>query len=64
MKHYCLFILLCCVSIKLFGQYVYGTTGLLYAPTAEMQRDKTVMIGGSMIGHDTYHNNHASVIHF
>ncbi len=30
------------------GQAFYGTTGLLHAPTAGMQRDKTVMLGGIM----------------
>ncbi len=29
-----------------YGQYMYGTTGLLQMPTAEMQRDKTFMFGG------------------
>lgn len=31
------------------GQYIYGTTGLLQMPTAEMQKDKTFMFGGSVI---------------
>ena len=30
------------------GQAFYGTTGLLHAPTAVMQKDKTVMLGGNM----------------
>ena len=25
------------------AQYVYGTTGLLHAPSADMQRDKTFL---------------------
>lgn len=54
MKYYCLFILLCCASMELFAQHIYGTTGLLHAPTAEMQKDKTIMIGGSMIDHNIY----------
>lgn len=54
MKYYCLIILLCCASMKLFGQHMYGTTGLLHAPTAEMQKEKTFMIGGSMIDHNIY----------
>lgn len=58
MKQYCLIILLCCASMKLFGQHMYGTTGLLHAPTAEMQKDKTIMIGGSMIDHNTYRSNY------
>lgn len=35
MKYYCLIILLCCATMKLFGQHLYGTTGLISAPTAE-----------------------------
>ena len=31
------------------AQYVYGTTGLLHMPTADMQRDKTFMFGGSYL---------------
>ena len=31
------------------AQYFYGTTGLLHAPTADMQRDKTFMLGGGHI---------------
>ena len=26
------------------AQYVYGTTGLLHAPSADMQRDKTFLL--------------------
>lgn len=58
MKYYCLIILLCCASMKLFGQHIYGTTGLLHAPTAEMQKEKTFMIGGSMIDHNIYRSNY------
>ena len=35
-----------------------GTTGLLYAPTAEMQKDKTFMVGGSMIDHNIYRSDY------
>ena len=35
------------------AQFTYGTTGLLHMPTADMQRDKTFMFGGS------YLNQHA-----
>lgn len=42
------------VNITGKAQTMYGTTGLLYAPTAEMQKDKTFMIGGSMINHSIY----------
>lgn len=31
------------------AQFMYGTTGLLQMPTAEMQRDKTFMIGGGVL---------------
>ena len=37
---------------------MYGTTGLLYAPTAEMQKDKTFMIGRSMIDHNIYRSDY------
>lgn len=36
-------------SGKTNAQYVYGTTGLLNMPTADMQRDKTFMLGGSFL---------------
>lgn len=42
------------------AQNMYGTTGLLYAPTAEMQKDKTLMIGGSMIDHNIYRSSYWS----
>ena len=35
------------------AQFTYGTTGLLHMPTADMQRDKTFMFGGSHL------NSHA-----
>lgn len=31
------------------AQYVYGTTGLLHMPTADMQQDKTFLFGGSYL---------------
>lgn len=31
------------------AQTMYGTTGLLHAPTADMQRDKTFMVGGNVL---------------
>ena len=37
-------------SVKVvYAQYMYGTTGLLQMPIAEMQRDKTLMFGGSAL---------------
>lgn len=44
-----LFVLFCCVSFPIAAQLTYGTTGLLHAPSAEMQRDKTLMIGGNFL---------------
>lgn len=42
---------LCC-SLLLSAQLTYGTTGLLHAPSAEMQRDKAVMIGGNFLNQE------------
>lgn len=36
------------------AQFTYGTTGLLNMPTADMQKDKTVLLGGAFL------NKHAS----
>lgn len=38
-----------CFPMALYGQALRGTTGLLHAPTAEMQRDKTFMFGGNVL---------------
>lgn len=46
------------LSSSVMAQFAYGTTGLLHMPTAEMQRDKTFMIGGS------YLNKHATPSHW
>ena len=40
------------------AQFTYGTTGLLHMPTADMQRDKTFMMGGG------YLNHHATPAHW
>lgn len=45
-------------SLGIKAQALLGTTGLLHAPTAEMQRDKTFMIGGN------YLNTHPLSTHF
>lgn len=37
------------LRIESKAQFTYGTTGLLHAPSAEMQRDKTFMLGGSYL---------------
>jgi Bacterial putative lipoprotein (DUF940). len=38
-----------CFYSALSAQLTYGTTGLLHAPSGEMQADKTVMIGGNFL---------------
>lgn len=45
-------ILVCLIAISSLrsqAQALYGTTGLLHAPTAEMQKDKTFMAGGNVL---------------
>ena len=49
MKKILLIGLFLCCHLALSAQLTYGTTGLLHAPSAEMQRDKTVMIGGNFL---------------
>ena len=49
MKKIFLIGLFLCCHLALSAQLTYGTTGLLHAPSAEMQRDKTVMIGGNFL---------------
>lgn len=46
------FVCLCIVD-EAKAQFTYGTTGLLNMPTAEMQRDKTFMVGASFLDHHT-----------
>ena len=60
MRNFCLTALLCVISMQVLGQQPYGTTGLISAPTAEMQKDKTIMIGGSMIDHNIYRSSYWS----
>lgn len=43
---------------SMYAQTMYGTTGLLHTPTAEMQKDKTVLLGGSMIDHSIYRDSY------
>lgn len=38
-----------CIPNVLSAQLTYGVTGLLHAPSAEMQKDKTVMLGGNFM---------------
>jgi len=46
-------LLIAVVSVLLYGradaQFILGNTGLLHMPTADMQADKTVMIGGGSL---------------
>lgn len=44
-----LLIVLLSFPIMLSAQMTYGVTGLLHMPSAEMQRDKTVMLGGNFL---------------
>ena len=37
------------VSRKAYGQFTNSSTGLLHMLTADMQRDKTFMFGGSFL---------------
>lgn len=46
-----------CSSVAM-AQFTYGTTGLLHMPTADMQRDKTFMLGGG------YLDRHATPSHW
>ena len=50
---YCLLFLLRFTLINM-----YGTTGLLHASTVGMQKDKTILIDGSMIYHNTCRSNY------
>ena len=48
------FLLVCVIlfvlgGVKSYAQYMYGTTGLLQMPTADMQKDKTFMFGGGLL---------------
>lgn len=45
-------LLLICVPFMLSAQLTYGTTGLLNAPSAEMQKDKTVMLGANFMNQE------------
>lgn len=46
-----LLLILCIIvsCMRAHAQYVYGTTGLLHMPTADMQQDKTFLFGGSYL---------------
>ena len=58
MKEYCTLVFWCSASLWADAQALLGTTGLLHAPTADMQRDKTFLFGGN------YLNTHPLSTHF
>ncbi|WP_349862000.1 YjbH domain-containing protein, partial [Bacteroides cellulosilyticus] len=49
MKRIILTCLFLCFVFVLSAQLTYGTTGLLHAPSAEMQKDKTIMLGANFM---------------
>jgi hypothetical protein len=51
-KIFCILVF-CSFCTSLLAQYTYGTTGLLNTPTADMQRDKTFMVGGGYLNKHT-----------
>lgn len=60
MHRFILFIICCFFCTLIRGQALYGTTGLLHMPTADMQKDKTFMFGGGILDKhplSTYWNN-------
>ena len=44
-----IFILMSLMGSRIYAQALAGTTGLLHAPSAEMQKDKTYMLGGNIL---------------
>lgn len=57
LKKYLLSAIISICTLTGYGQSLVGTTGLLYMPTADMQKDKTVLIGGNYL--NTHHmSNH------
>lgn len=49
MKRLLIHILFLCFYLNSTGQFIYGSTGLMHLPTADMQRDKTVMAGANYL---------------
>ena len=49
MKKTFLIAILVLITCSVKGQFTYGTTGLLNMPTADMQKDKTVLFGGGYL---------------
>ena len=48
-KRIYIILLLVSIPVMLSAQLTYGTTGLLHAHSAEMQKDKTVMLGANFM---------------
>lgn len=51
-RFYIFVVLLIGIPFMLSAQLTYGTTGLLHAPSAEMQKDKTVMLGANFLNQE------------
>ena len=52
LRKFCLvFVCVVCWLVNMKAQINYGTTGLMNMPTADMQRDKTVMAGTNWLNH-------------
>lgn len=49
MKRIYFILLFCFIALCSWAQFPYGTTGLLHMPTADMQKDKTLMFGTSYL---------------
>lgn len=49
MRRFLLIFVFSLILAKVHAQFTYGTTGLLNMPTANMQRDKTLMVGGGFL---------------
>ena len=47
--HLLLFVILLFTTLSVDAQALAGTTGLLHAPSADMQKDKTFLIGGNIL---------------
>ena len=58
LKRIGLVVSLLCLTTICKAQFMYGTTGLLHMPTADMQKDKTFMVGGG------YLDKHATPRHW
>lgn len=50
-RFFLIFLFIVCLAELGRSQINYGTTGLMNMPTADMQRDKTVMAGANWLNH-------------